>query len=366
MVPLTAFQVALSTTHQPFLRNFARSLPRFHCSAASDRTITTQAHVSVFDNVLSPACRAELTTDALYNIGPDIYRRSQGSYSPQEVLIESILSGLGSGFDSTREVEWWGKSTHKSVEAHRDVDEEAASARGGRRFPTHSVIVYLDAEEGVRAPTCLWIPGDGEDDNDGSALLAVPVVPGRLLLFSGELLHAVPRPALRWLDPVTDVSDGGTCGPACMRRVLVMNLWDDYAPKDEDFGGEECDDWDDEDWEDDEEEEELQPIEFFAKRVECEPRSQWLPVALQGPPPATNKIAPSSNNLPTLTLSTRSHGSDEPLLSPLKATSHTTIARILESKSIPEWLWTGLDVGDLGIGVPSLAGSRAERIEFLE
>mmetsp|Transcript_28090 Transcript_28090/g.51837 ORF Transcript_28090/g.51837 Transcript_28090/m.51837 type:complete len:263 (+) Transcript_28090:429-1217(+) len=260
-----------------------------------------------------------------------------------------------------------------AVEAHRDVDEEAASVRGERRYPTHSIIVYLDMEEKMRGtPTCLWVPAEKMEEETStstataeSALVAVPAVPGRLLVFSGELLHAVPCPTLSWLDPPPTIREGGGIDPADtdrMRRVLVLNLWDDFAPKDE-----EEEDWDDEeedDWDDDDDEEDGEPIEFFAKRVECEPRQNWQPVALQGPSLTDDKTAAPSD-VPMLTLSTRSHGSDEPFLSPLKATtSRTALAEMLESQSIPQWLWTGADVRDLGIGVPSLAGSRAERTEY--
>ena len=44
-----------------------------------------------------------------YNIGPDVYRRNQGTVSPTDVLIESILTNLGKPFEKTKEVEWLGK-----------------------------------------------------------------------------------------------------------------------------------------------------------------------------------------------------------------------------------------------------------------
>ena len=99
----SAFQQVVSfTTRHPSLRNSARRA--LYSSAALSNSQISPAVVSVFDNVLSPACCAELTSDAVYNIGPDVYRRDQGSFSPQDVLIESILSGLGSEFEGTREV----------------------------------------------------------------------------------------------------------------------------------------------------------------------------------------------------------------------------------------------------------------------
>mmetsp|Transcript_9636 Transcript_9636/g.14113 ORF Transcript_9636/g.14113 Transcript_9636/m.14113 type:complete len:351 (+) Transcript_9636:68-1120(+) len=340
-----AFQATslFTTTRHPFLL-------RKHFVRRSATSQYSSLPISIFDNVLSPACRNELTTAPLYNIGPDTYRRSQGAYSPQDVLIESILTNLGGRFDnSTREVEWWGRELYESVEAHRDADEEAASVRGERRYPTHSVIVYLDVEdEEVRAPTCIWVP---DEDRIKSDLLVVPVVPGRLLVFSGEMLHAVPCPPLQWLSPVQKRGR-----PGCiMRRVLVMNLWDDYAPKDEEEY--ENDDWHDAEEEDDDEED--APIEFFAKRVECEPRERWKSMPLQLPLSIKNDETAHA----TLTLSTRSHGSDELLLSPLSTYSYDMVAQLFESESTPQWLRTGADVGDLGIGVPSLAGSRRERTQ---
>ena len=323
-------------------------------AAYNSAVLTDNSIVSVFDNVLSPACCAQLTSDELYSIGPDVYRRNQGTVSPTDVLIESILTNLGTPFQKTKEVEWWGRSTYKSVEAHRDVDEEAASTRGEHRYPTHSVIVYLDVEEHVPGPTCIWVPLtlDGNDNENerrqSSALLAVPVVPGRLLVFSGELLHAVPSPALQWLGP--HHGDEGT-----MRRVIVLNLWNDHAPKEEEW----LDDDEEDDWDDEEEDDDEGPIEFFAKKVECEPRSLWktLPLlqVMEDDEETTTAAAPS------ITLSTRSHGSDELLKSPIHI-SHSSISDILESKSIPQWIKTSADVTDLGIGVPSVAGSREERM----
>lgn len=355
MMPMAFFQTALFTiSRRPSFIIQNNHLAHRFLSLSSNPT-TISGLVSVFDNVLSPSCCNELTRDELYNVGPDIYRRDQGTLSPQEVLIESILEGLGGTFNSsTTEVEWWGRSIYKSVEAHRDVDEEAASTRGVRRYPTHSLIVYLDVEEGMRGPTCLWIPYTDDKKSASSALLSVPVFKGRLLVFSGELLHGVPCPPLQWLDDLPTLEnnhvDNGT-----MRRVLVLNLWNDNAPKEEEwldeYDDDEVDDWDDEEEDDDE-----GPIEFFAKKVECEPRSNWKAVPLLQVMEGDDE--PTTTSVPA-TLITRSHGQDELLISSIS--SHTAISQILESESIPQWIKTSADVTDLGIGVPSVAGSRDER-----
>jgi hypothetical protein len=322
---------------------------------------------AVFDGVLSPRCLMDLTAPALYDVGPDVYRRSQGSCSPQEVFIESLLVGLGCG--STREVEWWGRSEWKPVEAHRDVDEEAAVARGERRCPTSSLVVYLEVEPGMHAPTCLWVPDD--DTGHTSTLLVVPAVPGRVLIFPGTLLHAVPCPTLSWLGPETTLELAGDrpldrpCGG--IRRVLVLNLWDDHAPVDEER--EEWEEWEEQEGDegnegnegdegDEEEEEVVEVVEFEASRVECEPRDRWRPVALQ----AADESSGCRETASWPTLLTHAHGTDEQLASTVRA-ARSVVADTLESERAPRWLWTNADVSNLDLGVPSLVGAREERGE---
>ena len=299
---------------------------------------------AVFDGVLSPRSLSELTTPELYDIGPDIYRRSQGSSSPQEVFIESLLVGLGLG--STREVEWWGRSDWRPIEAHRDVDEEGAVVRGERRYPTYSLVVYLDVEPGMRAPTCLWLPNN---TGDTSSLMVVPAVPGRVLIFPGTLLHAVPCPTLSWLEPETqpDLDVGRPFGGT--RRVIVLNLWDDHAPVDEEW---------EEEWQEQEFDEEVEVVEFDASRVECEPRDCWQPVALQ----AAEQNSGSLETASWPTLRTHAHGMDELLASTVRA-EHAVVVDALESERVPRCLWTNADVRNLDLGVPSLVGSREERGE---
>ncbi|MDG1482630.1 MAG: hypothetical protein P8R54_23770 [Myxococcota bacterium] len=298
----------------------------------------------------------DLTAPVLYGVGPDIYRRSQGTCSPQEVFIESLLVVLGC--ESTREVEWWGRSEWKSVEAHRDVDEEAAVARGERRYPTHSLIVYLDVEPGMRAPTCLWVPDD--DTGHTSSLLVVPAVPGRVLIFPGTLLHAVPCPTLSWLRPEAEPELAGDspldryCGGT--RRVLVLNLWDDHAPVDEEpVEWEEWAEW--AEWEGDEG---VEVVEFEASRVECEPRDRWRPVVLQ----AADESSARRELASCPTLLTRAHGTDEQLASTVMA-SRAVVVDTLQGEQAPRWLCTDADVSNLDFGVPSLAGAREERKELV-
>lgn len=301
----------------------------------------------VFDGVLSPMSLSDLTTPELYYIGPDVYRRSEGSSSPQEVLIESLLVGLG--FGSTREVEWWGRSEWRSVEAHRDVDEESAVVRGDRRYPTHSLVVYLDVDPEMHAPTCLWVPDN--DTGETSALVVVPAVPGRVLIFPGTLLHGVPCPTLSWLGSEATSNLIGDRPKGGIRRVLVLNLWDDHAPVDEEKE-------DEEEWEELEWDEEIEIVEFEARRVECTPRNCWRQAPLQ----AAEQNLDSRESTTWPTLRTYAHGTDEQLASTVRA-SHDVVVDTLQSAHAPRWLWTNADVRNLDLGVPSLSGSRQEREE---
>ena len=101
----------------------------------------------------------------------------------------------------------------------------------------------------IGAPTCVWVPTTDDNDVDGkdakSVIVVVPVVPGRMVVFAGELLHAVLCPTLSWLveddnthdRTITADLDSSSSSSYLtadrMRRVLVLNLWDDYAPNNE-------------------------------------------------------------------------------------------------------------------------------------
>jgi hypothetical protein len=73
---------------------------RFTRYVRNFNTSLTTLQPAVFDGVLSPAVCTALTSPEVYDTGPDIYRRTEEPRSPQEVLIESLLRGLG--MESTR------------------------------------------------------------------------------------------------------------------------------------------------------------------------------------------------------------------------------------------------------------------------
>ena len=221
------------------------------------------APVRVWDNVFAPS---ELSTlrqsgDRREHSFTSVFDRkiAPKGRTVLETALASVLDEMG---DDAQFVEYWWRGEWKSIEAHRDVDEtlcisklHAAGKVGGlQRCPDHGHVLYVDVEDSVRGPTCLWeesafdgasatpttseVTGpEGEDLRAGTpreltALHVVPCNAGRLLRFPGELLHAVPRPTCQWLDeaePSTSGdgdSDGEEVAPQPKRRaVLLFNTW---------------------------------------------------------------------------------------------------------------------------------------------
>lgn len=126
-----------------------------------------------------------------------------------------------------------------SLEMHRDLDEKLARDNGPSRCPNHGHVLYLQIGSEVNGPTLVL--QDSEPVGSFDLLTIVPAVEGRLLRFSGDMMHTVPRPALAYLDP----SDGGSnveqwtrirpnpLDPAdrestvCRRSVLLFNTWNE-------------------------------------------------------------------------------------------------------------------------------------------
>lgn len=353
--------------------------------------------VVVFDGVFeSPA-----VGHAVRECDPGVYRRiKDGDESapelsnPVEEFIESLLVEMGD--EETKEVEYWGREEWLAVESHRDCDEGAA-ARNVRRFPVRVYIAYLDCEMDLIAPTMVWTPEEG--DAQLAKLVAVPAVPGRLLSFDGPLLHAVPRPACQYLgEPDLDST------VAKRRHVLVINTWNDHAPdqshyddddeeeedEEEEYVYREEDDEEDEEEyvysevdeeeeeeeyvysEEDEEEEEYVygdvdiDAEFeFLLKPHCLPRAQWqtVPVTKGG---GHGSVDPEDARA-THSFSMPAFGSDDDFVTTV-VSPREDVMEILNSNTNPSWLPTtsvkgSFNAGELRIGVPSVAGTRAERAD---
>jgi hypothetical protein len=153
-----------------------------------------------------------------------------------EAAVTSILDELD---DSTRYVEYWWRGLWKGMKAHRDVDEalcrierHAGTNVGVQRCPIHGHVLYLDVADAIHAPTCLW-----EEDVDVDLgrttgtprnlirMHTVPARKGRLLRFRGDLLHAVPKPTMEWLQ---NDEPAATANSLARRSVLLFNVWDDH------------------------------------------------------------------------------------------------------------------------------------------
>jgi hypothetical protein len=299
----------------------------------------------------------------VFDGGPDTYRRAGGPLSPQELLIESLLQSLQ--LSSTREVEWWMWEEWKPVEAHRDCDEEAAAMRGEKRFPSHTLLLYVDVEPALRAPTCLWIPLSKTTTDKSicephtSALFVVPAVTARLLVYPGHVLHGAPRPALSWVHGASDP----LYIPESIheRTVLVMNLWDDHAPVEEACSDEE-DSADEEEQGDELDGDIITPQERVAPVVACEPREAWISVPFRNIYKTTNGNTNTTEDASSRTiLRTFSHGSDNQLITPINL-HKDTISNIFNSPQEPHWMLTESVVTDLGLGVPSMVGTRKKRV----
>ncbi|KAL1508280.1 hypothetical protein AB1Y20_004394 [Prymnesium parvum] len=164
--------------------------------------------------------------------------------SGRTIVEQSLCSLLQQLGDEAPYVEYWWRGTHIDMPTHRDVDEalcrsrkHAGRAAGVQVCPAHAHVLYLSLPPELRAPTCVWEEAEptsawareaaavGGTPCAGAArrverLHVVPAVAGRLLRFRGELLHAVPQPALRWVS-----AEGAPRAAPARRSVLLFNTW---------------------------------------------------------------------------------------------------------------------------------------------
>lgn len=150
-----------------------------------------------------------------------------------EKTLDSILSEMG---DEAGFVEYWTRQEWRSIEAHADVDEflaknhdvEGSTNSSDFRYPTNGHVLYLQVGSEVKGPTCVF-----PDRRSGSELLSgdpvelvvVPAVPGRLLRFGGDYLHAVPRPANLWLLKFVQGAPKYEPEEEFGRSVILFNTW---------------------------------------------------------------------------------------------------------------------------------------------
>ncbi|CAJ1961107.1 unnamed protein product [Cylindrotheca closterium] len=209
--------------------------------------------VAVWDNVLSVDNRNQLHK-ATSQLGSSRHFLFQRPIDPQksgmiEKTLDSILTEMD---DDSKYVEFWTRQEWRSIEAHADVDEMLAKSEDAEgnsrdkpfRFPINGHVLYLQVGDEVRGPTCVFpgrqsggdlltaAKGYGNNDNEGVELVSVPAVPGRLLRFQGDYLHAVPRPHDLWFRKFIQGAPSYSPEETWGRSVVLFNTWGDDPPVD--------------------------------------------------------------------------------------------------------------------------------------
>ena len=202
--------------------------------------------VAVYDDVIEGSLLKAVDVQLKQGgLGHTVFLRDSPPRTSVEAVIHSILTAAG---DKSIVVEYWWREEWMNLEMHRDLDEKLALQQGPIRFPNHAHVLYLSVGDDVRGPTMVY-HDSAVDLISGKSLektfdriTVVPAVSGRLLRFTGDMMHSVPRPPLAYLDP----SEGGTNLELWTRRrptdendpelnnyrrsVLLFNTWTGVPP----------------------------------------------------------------------------------------------------------------------------------------
>ena len=216
-----------------------------HCRKIDHATISSVVLFSIMveDGVIDqPTCSALDSHLKVGGLGHTVFFRELPPKNVVESLINSLLASAN---DVSPIVEYWWRDEWLNLELHRDLDERLASQNGPVRYPDNAHVLYLSVGKEAIGPTIL-LRDCRKSENKGlfDEISIVPAVAGRLLRFPGNMMHAVPRPPLAYLDP----AEGGTNvelwtrrrptdenDPECTifrRSVLLFNTWTD-APSTE-------------------------------------------------------------------------------------------------------------------------------------
>ncbi len=211
------------------------------------------AKVDVWNNVIDANHLAPLlhNESKRVGLGHKVFSRPTASQNPIEQALDSILTQL---HDESKYVEYWTRQEWRSIHAHADVDEykakqeqQAGEEMGEFRYPRNGHVLYLQVGSEVKGPTCVFpnrrsggdllrklenVGDEGSETNqeDNIDLITVPAVPGRLLRFQGDYLHAVPRPTDLWLLKFVRGSPTFEPEEEWGRSVILFNTWEDEPP----------------------------------------------------------------------------------------------------------------------------------------
>jgi hypothetical protein len=282
---LDATQRALGLIQENFLNHQGKSKSR------SSLAVQLASKVDIWNNVIDVEQLAPLLHEESSRIGlghkvfsrsPTSNAETTSSSSIIEQTLDSILTELN---DDSKYVEYWTRLEWRSIQAHADIDEYKAKEEQqlgtihetGFRYPRNGHVLYLQVGRNVRGPTCVFpdrrsggdllrsieregfCSGDHDscngaevhtngqvdvqnelecndevsvnDPEDGNVeLVTVPAVPGRLLRFQGDCLHAVPRPTDLWLLKFVKGSPVFEPQEDWGRSVILFNTWNDEPP----------------------------------------------------------------------------------------------------------------------------------------
>ena len=148
--------------------------------------------------------------------------------------------------DDLMVVEYWSRQNHMPIDVHSDIDEIQLLEDGTIRTPKFGHILYLIIGDEIKksggAPTIIF-PDNKKTWNNGNEasalkMVAIPAVSGRLVRFDGRMMHAVPCPAMDWLennihdvthtdrdDDDIDEDDLYDVDNEYLRSVLIFNTW---------------------------------------------------------------------------------------------------------------------------------------------
>lgn len=187
-----------------------------HRAAVNDDANSENNPVQVFDNVVSP-----VVATVLHYLAFEQSVRSNGDtclfvrppyntkpLTPVENFIDSVLTTMETPVSpDCRVVEYWAREEYMNLKAHIDIDENALHY-GRLGCPESSHVLYLSVQDGLKGPTCIFPTEKGSWTTSTSTttdkecvvdLITVPAVPGRIIKFPGNTMHAVPCPPTRWL-----------------------------------------------------------------------------------------------------------------------------------------------------------------------
>jgi hypothetical protein len=305
-------------------------LSPLHAGSNDDRA-APRSDVYVYDGVFPPSACEELYYLASLrgDDGSSIFTRPPHNEKPLTPLEHAIDSALVELDDTSKLVEYWSRDEYMNIDAHVDIDEMQLEEERTLRCPKVAHVLYLQVQTGLRGPTCVFPDKkkgwgiDIDDDATGVDLVTVPAVQGRILRFPGSAMHAVPRPANRWLlsrveeralrdqeeeeqflnessleeedDDDWDEDDDEDEDEDVERSVLLFNTWPDDEPPPRGVNGDyatgalpdgiELDEEDAADFSKTQEAQRLAEWEEEygpnAQKIRCHARSEWQNVGIQ-------------------------------------------------------------------------------------